>query len=119
MKNKLGLTMAEPLDPEIEKASAKLLLEAGYHVEGYPVPGPKTLWGYLFCWHTKFIRIIVALAIGMISNLILLFSLMFVFAEQPSVWVNFYFGNDGLFFLGGTALIAIVVFPRLRKLKLI
>ena len=61
----------------------------------------------------------VAGTIGVVANLIVFFALAFVFAAEPSDWVEWYLGGDGWRFLAVTIAIASAMFPRLRGLKLV
>jgi hypothetical protein len=108
-----------PIDPEIAARSQQLLHEAGYVVEGLPPPKPRGVVGHALAIYRPFVAFIVAGAIGAITNLVAFFAMALAFANQPREWVHWYFGNDGWYFFAVTIVIACVLFPRLRKLKLV
>ncbi len=105
--------------PEVSARSKQLLHEAGYVVEGLPPPKPRGVVGHALAVYRPFAAFTVAGAIGAIANLVVFFALAFVFTNQPWEWIHWYFGNDGWYFFAVTIVIACVLFPRLRKLKLV
>ena len=67
-----------------------------------------------------FYAAIVAMAAGAVINIILLFTLAFLFAgSHGDKWVRFYFGNDGVYFLSGVFLVACCIYPFTRKLNIV
>jgi hypothetical protein len=62
----------------------------------------------------------VALSIGAVTNIVLFFTVAFLFAgADGGQWVRSYFGGDGEYFMAGTSIIAIVVFPFIIKLNIV
>lgn len=65
-----------------------------------------------------FTVICVSATIGAIANLTLLFLAAFLFAgTDGDSWVRWYFGNDGVFFLAGTALATSLSVPFVKRLR--
>ena len=62
----------------------------------------------------------VALGIGAVTNIVLFFIIAFLFAgADGDQWVRAYFGGDGKYFMTGTSIISIVIFPFIRKLNIV
>ena len=62
----------------------------------------------------------VALGIGVVTNLVLFFTIAFLFAgAEGDQWVRFYFGGDGVYFMTVTVIIAILALPFIRKLNIV
>ena len=108
-----------PADPQIAARAKQLLHEAGYDVEGFPPPKPRGIFGHALVIFRPFAAFAVAGAIGAMSNLVAFFALALTFAGQPREWADWYFGNDGLYFFAVTIVIACILFPKTRKLKLV
>jgi hypothetical protein len=64
-------------------------------------------------------RLIICAAMGAVVNIILLFVVALLFAgANGNEWVKWYLGyKNGLFFMLGTALLAFLFFPLVRRLK--
>ena len=77
------------------------------------------IFGRIAKHHRNFTIIIASMAVGAITNLVVLFALVFVTGGEASTWVGWYFGNDGWYFFSVTVVIALIVFPKVRKLKLV
>ena len=108
-----------PTDPKIDVRAKQLLHEAGYAVEGFPPPKPRGIFGHTLVVFRPIAAFAVAGAIGAMANLVAFFALAFAFASQPREWADWYFGSDGLYFFAVTIVIACVLFPKTRKLKLV
>lgn len=68
----------------------------------------------------KFCSVIAAAGLGLVTNLVLFFLATFLFAgPEGGEWVKAYFGGDGEWFLGGTAILAACYFPLVRNLRVI
>ena len=62
----------------------------------------------------------VAMGIGAVTNLVLFFTIAFLFAgAEGDQWVRFYFGGNGGYFMTVTTIIGIIVFPFIRKLNIV
>lgn len=69
--------------------------------------------------HLLYRRLIVSAAMGAVTNLVLLFIVVFLFSGvHGNEWVKWYLGyQDGLIFMLGTALLAIFFFQFVRNFK--
>ena len=104
-------------NPEIDERAKQLLHNAGYAVEGFPPPKPRGVLGHAAVYLRYLIAVAVASAIGLVTNLISFFTLAFAFADDLSGWAHWYFGNDGWYFMTFTTVIALAVFPKIKRLK--
>jgi len=60
------------------------------------------------------------MAVGMILNLVLLFSIAFLFAgPNGDQWVRSYMGNQGAYFVLVTVVLACGCYPFTRKLNIV
>ena len=69
---------------------------------------------------TSFVRwfmvICVSGAIGAVANVVLFFLAAFMFAgAEGDSWVRWYFGNEGVYFVLVTVLLALAAFPFAKK----
>ena len=68
----------------------------------------------------KFYSVIAASGLGLGTNLVLFFLAAFLFAgPEGGEWVRVYFGGDGEWFLGVTAILAVCYFPLVKDLRVI
>jgi hypothetical protein len=57
-------------------------------------------------------------AIGAVVNVVLFFLLAFLFAgSEGDAWVRWYFGNEGVYFVSVTVLLALAAFPFTKKFR--
>ena len=68
-----------------------------------------------------FYVIVVSLAAGAVTNIILFFGAAFLFAgANCDMWVKWYFGSkDGLYFFLVSVLLAVLVVPYAKKLNIV
>jgi hypothetical protein len=65
-----------------------------------------------------FMVICVSGAIGAVANVALFFLVAFLFAgAEGDSWVRWYFGNDGVYFVSVTVLLALAAFPFAKKFR--
>jgi hypothetical protein len=65
-----------------------------------------------------FMVICVSGAIGAVANVVLFFLAAFMFAgAEGDSWVRWYFGNEGLYFVSVTVLLALAAFPFAKKFR--
>jgi len=65
-----------------------------------------------------FMVICVCAAIGAIANAFLFFLAAFLFAgAEGDSWVRWYFGNDGVYFVVATVLLACLAFPFVKQFR--
>lgn len=71
--------------------------------------GPFARWFMVIC---------VCGAIGAVANVILFFLAAFLFAgAEGDSWVRWYFGNEGVYFVSVTVLLALAAFPFAKKFR--
>lgn len=57
-------------------------------------------------------------AIGAVVNIVLFFLATLLFAgAEGDAWARWYFGNEGVYFLGVTVLLALAAFPFVKQLR--
>ncbi len=62
----------------------------------------------------------VAFGIGAVTNLVLFFTIAFLFAgADGDQWVRSYFGGNGEYFMTVTVIISIIALPFIRKLNIV
>lgn len=75
--------------------------------------------GFYIIVHTIY-AFIAAMAVGMVMNVVLFFSVSFLFAgADGGVWIRTYFGNGGTYFVAVTVLLGCCCYPFTRKLNIV
>ena len=65
-----------------------------------------------------FMVICVSGTIGAVANVVLFFLVAFLFAgAEGDSWVRWYFGNEGIYFVSVTVLLALAAFPFAKKFR--